>query len=125
MNKVLKDYSITSAEYSFLMSLFWQEGQTQEELSRHLAIDKAATARAIMTLCEKGYVRKQQDADDRRCNRIFLTELAKEHQQEIIQRVHQWSAYMTEGMDEASIAQTYDSLKQMVGIVETQQQEQS
>ncbi|MDD4574200.1 MAG: MarR family winged helix-turn-helix transcriptional regulator, partial [Sphaerochaeta sp.] len=44
-NKALKEFSLTSAEYPFLFALYHKEGQTQEELSSYLYIDKAATAR--------------------------------------------------------------------------------
>jgi len=47
LNQVLKPYSLTSGEVGFLMSLYQAEGQTQEELSTALVIDKAATARAM------------------------------------------------------------------------------
>jgi len=123
INKALKEFSITSAEYSFILALYREEGQTQEELSKYLAIDKAATARAIQTLQEKGYVTKVQDEKDRRCNHIHLTPLANKNREEIIQRIKAWSTYITEGMDTSIIDETYSNLLHMVHTVEKKQQE--
>ena len=123
INKALKEFSITSAEYSFILALYRKEGQTQEELSRYVAIDKAATARAIQTLQEKGYVTKVQDERDRRCNHIHLTPLANKNREEIIRRIKAWSTYITEGMDATIIEETYTNLLHMVHTVESKQQE--
>lgn len=98
-NYSLKEFNITSAEYSFLMYLYRKEGATQDELSSYLCIDKAATARAIKSLEEKGYVIKDKDDEDRRCNRIYLTDKAKHHKDEIRQRVWRWSDFLKEGID--------------------------
>jgi DNA-binding MarR family transcriptional regulator len=40
INYALKEFGITSAEYSFLLHLYRKDGLTQEELSSYLCIDK-------------------------------------------------------------------------------------
>ena len=117
-NKALKEFSLTSAEYPFLFALYHAEGQTQEELSSYLYIDKAATARVIKTLIAKGFVTKEQDDQDKRCNRIFLTEKAKQEQENIRNRVMQWNSYITEGLDEELYQCVFASLQMMVDQVE-------
>ena len=117
-NKALKELSLTSAEYPFLFALFQTEGQTQEELSSYLYIDKAATARVIKTLVAKGFVRKEQDEHDKRCNRIFLTEKSKHEQENIRQRVMQWNSYITETLDEETYRCAFAALQTMVDQVE-------
>ncbi|MGB4408609.1 MAG: MarR family winged helix-turn-helix transcriptional regulator [Sphaerochaeta sp.] len=117
-NKTLKEFSLTSAEYPFLFALIHAEGQTQEELSSYLYIDKAATARIIKALMAKGYVRKEQDAQDKRCNRIFLTEKAKQEHEDIQKCVMQWNSYITKGLDEETYQSIFLGLQTMVDQVE-------
>jgi len=117
-NKTLKKFSLTSAEYPFLLALFHAEGQTQEELSSYLYIDKGATARIIKSLIAKGFVNKEQDNQDKRCNRIFLTDKAKREQKEIFACVMQWNSYITEGLDEETYQCIFAGLQAMVDQVE-------
>lgn len=119
-NKALKEFSLTSAEYPFLFALYHREGQTQEELSSYLYIDKGATTRVIKSLIAKGFVIKIQDSHDKRCNRIFLTEKAKQEQDDIRKRVIQWNSYITEGLDEETYQNAFAALQRMVDQVEKQ-----
>jgi len=116
-NKALKEFSLTSAEYPSLLALYHREGQTQEELSSYLYIDKAAITRIIKSLVSKGFVIKKQDLQDKRCNRIFLTEKAKLKQEDIHKRVVQWNAFITESLDQETYVNTYNALQRMVNQV--------
>jgi len=118
VNKILKGLNLTSAEYPFLFALYHKEGQTQEELSSYLYIDKAATARVIKSLIAKGFVTKEQDNKDKRCNRIFLTEKAKQEHATIRKGVMLWNSYITEGLDEETYQRAYEALETMVDKVE-------
>lgn len=116
-NKALKEFSLTSAEYPSLLALYHREGQTQDELSSYLYIDKAAITRIIKSLVTKGFVIKKQDLQDKRCNRIFLTEKAKRKQEDIHKRVMQWNAFITESLDGEAYLNTYNALQKMVNQV--------
>jgi len=118
INCVLKEYGITSAEYAFLLYLYKKDGITQDDLSTYLYIDKSATARAIKSLEEKGYIIRSKDSVDKRCNRVYLTEKAKSHEDEIKKRIFKWSQFLTEDMDEETINMTFTLLEGMVEKVE-------
>lgn len=118
INFILKDFGISSAEYSFLLYLYNKDGLTQDALSSYLYIDKAATARAIKSLEEKGYVIKDKDEKDKRCNRIYLTEKANNIKNEIRHKVSSWSRFLTEDIDENTINMVYSTLEKMVEKVE-------
>jgi DNA-binding MarR family transcriptional regulator len=91
LNHVLKPYGITSAEVGIMRSLYRGEDRTQEELSLTLSIDKAAIARSVKSLEEKGYLRRISDERDKRCNRLFLTEKALALQDEIEPLIDAWN----------------------------------
>lgn len=118
INCTLKEYGITSAEYAFLLYLYRKDGITQDELSTYLYIDKSATARAIKSLEEKGYITRNKDDIDKRCNRVYISEKARLCETEIKQRIHRWSEFLTEDMDEETIDMTFTILEGMVEKVE-------
>lgn len=118
INCNLKEFNITSAEYAFLLSLYRKDGTTQDELSTYLYIDKSATARAIKSLEEKGYVTRSKDDIDKRCNRVYLTEKAKSYEGEIKKRVYSWSEFLSEDIDNQTINEVYSVLETMVDKVE-------
>lgn len=118
INYALKEFDITSAEYAFLLCLYRQEGITQDELSTYLYINKSATARAIKSLEKKGYVIKDRDLIDKRCNRIYLTDKAKECKNEIMQRIWRWSEFLTDELDEETKNMVTSVLENMTEKVE-------
>ena len=117
-NLVLKDFNITSAEYSFLLYLFRNDGITQDDLSKYLYIDKSLTARSVKSLEQKGYVIRKKDTKDKRCNRVYLTKKATDDCEAIRERVNRWSALLSEGMEEETIDTVYTVLETMVRKVE-------
>lgn len=74
----LESFGLTAAEQPFFMGINRNPGMTQEELTGLVCVDKAATARAIKSLEEKGLLTRVQDERDRRQNHIYPTEKARE-----------------------------------------------
>lgn len=74
----LQQYDLTAAEEPFLMHILLREGCTQEELTARVGVDKAATARAVRSLEEKGFLTRMQDPRDKRQNRVYPTDKARE-----------------------------------------------
>ena len=114
----LKEIDITASEQPFMSALFWQDGVSQDLLSRYLYIDKASTARVIQSLIKKGLVTKEKDKDDKRINRIFLTEKGRNCREDIFSVLDDWGDILTSDMppEEKDIA--YDYLERMVKNVE-------
>lgn len=77
IGNALRKYEITAAEQPFFMALQHHDGATQEELTSIVCVDKAATARAVKSMEEKGLLFRVQDENDRRQNRVHLTERGK------------------------------------------------
>jgi len=114
MNIALKPYDITAAEQPFLFILYKNSYATQEELSSYLNIDKAATARVIKSLLEKGLVTKQKNDNDKRFNQIFLTEKGNSSREHVLKQLRRWSDILTENLSEESKEATYAALERMV-----------
>lgn len=64
---------LLAGSYPFFFHLSHHPGQTQEELSRRIMIDKAFTARVVKRLEEEGFLRRERDPRDGRILRLSLT----------------------------------------------------
>lgn len=98
IGNALGKYGLTAAEEPFFMALLHHEGATQEELTALVCVDKAATARAVRSLEEKGYLVRVQDARDRRQNRVYPTDLAKRLGPEVHAELLRLNGRLTQGI---------------------------
>ena len=113
LNHELKNLNISSSEYIFMMALYDYEGINQEELSTLLSIDKAATARAMKSLEEKGMVYRIKDENDKRANKVFTTDKGKSCEDEIRNALKNWTVLLTEDMEQEKIDFLINSLTSM------------
>jgi DNA-binding MarR family transcriptional regulator len=109
----LKKFNLAAGEQPFFMLLRCYDGATAEELSSLLDIDKAAAARAIKSLEDKGFIRRVRYAEDKRQNKLFLTAQAKARFGGIDEALQNWNAVMTKGIDENALDISYSVLTKM------------
>lgn len=113
IGNILNKYNLTAAEQPFFMALQRHEGVTQEELTALVCVDKAATARAVKSLEEKGYLIRVQDEQDRRQNRIYPTEAAKELAPDVRRELLHFNEVLTNGIEEEALEGIYEGLLKM------------
>jgi len=80
--KELPRLKIGAGQYIFLAALFDEQGQSQDELTRKVYVDKGNTARALSKLEGRGYIRRIPDKNDQRKKRIYLESGAMEIEKE-------------------------------------------
>lgn len=100
-NQQMKPEGISSSEYFYLLCLYKEDGLSQDMLTNRLYLDKAATARAVKALEEKGFVTRVKDVHDKRVNRVHLTPKAWEVRPKIIRVLHEWNLQMIDHMEPA------------------------
>lgn len=120
-NNELNVLDLSSAEYPFLMYLYRKDGASQDEMSCFLVIDKAAAARSIKSLEEKGFVERRKNSQDMRFNHVFLTDKAKEVETQVRETVWNWSRLLTESMSDQDVESLIETLEGMVLRVEQHQ----
>lgn len=76
--KNLKAYNLGCGQHAFLLTLYDNNGISQDMLSELLNIDKGTTAKAVKKLEEEGYITREVDSDDRRAYKLYTTEKALE-----------------------------------------------
>ncbi len=77
LDKVLKQYDLSSGSFHYLFIMEQNEGLCQSRISELIGHDKAMSARTISRLTEVGYVVKIEDQLDSRAYKLYLTDKAR------------------------------------------------
>ena len=75
--KDLAPYNIGWGHFSILMSLYDEEGQSQDSLALSRGFDKTMIAKSVVKLEEEGLIARQIDPADKRVRRLYLTEKSR------------------------------------------------
>ena len=113
LSSVLKPLDISTSEYSILLILYDDDALTQDDLTSRLFLDKSAVARALRSLEEKGFIHKEKDQTDQRCNRISLTPKSLAAEPCIMKALDQWNEILMSGMNEEERDMAYQILIRM------------
>lgn len=103
INHELNPYGLGSGQYIFLHHIFNNEGQSQKELTSNINIDKATTAKALKKLEEGDYIYRAQDEEDKRYNKIYLTEKGKDFMPVLKEKLGTVTKILVKGMSEEEI----------------------
>ena len=95
INKGVSKYGIGSGQFMFLLELYIKDGKNQEEISEILKIDKGTTARALKKLEQQGFVTRIKDVNDKRANKIYLNNKAKEVEDGVLDVLIDWNKQIT------------------------------
>lgn len=117
-NAKLKSINLTASEQPIINLLNLDDGISQDQISKYLEIDKALTARIIQSLLSKGFIEKIRDEDDKRINRIFLTDSGRELIPPLYEVLGDWQDILTLNMTEEERSITYTCLLKMVENVQ-------
>lgn len=113
LGQELPALKIGAGQYIFLAELFDEEGQSQDELTHRVYVDKANTARALNKLEDVGYVRRNSDKKDKRIKRAYLQPPALEIEEEFWQIITRWSEILTQDIPQERQDQLIEDLKNM------------
>lgn len=91
INRELSKYDLSVGQFMFLLDLYIKDGKNQEEISDNLKIDKGTTARAIKKLEEQGFVIRIKNENDKRSNKIYLTDKAKDIKENVFDILDNWN----------------------------------
>jgi DNA-binding MarR family transcriptional regulator len=113
MAEALSAHGLTLPQFDVLMTLCHGDGITQQDLAEHLLVTKANVVGLLDRISAAGWVERRRDPEDRRANRIYLTEAgrklaaeARPGQQALLKRLF-------EGWNEAEFRQMYGLLERL------------
>lgn len=73
----LQPYGLTAPQLGLLNRLVTEDGLVQAELGRRMLIEPATLTGMVQRLESAGWVRRECDAENRRLQRVWLTERAR------------------------------------------------
>ena len=117
LDKVLKEYELSSGSYPYLLILGENEGISQNKISKELGYDKAMSARTITKLIKLGYIDREEDETDSRAYKLFLSEKAKVVIPKVIEEIHKLVHLITKNLNEEEKVITIDSLNKVLNNV--------
>lgn len=82
--KQLRPYGLTNMQHLVLEGLWYQEGMTASQLCKLLILDKATLSGVLERMADTGWIIKIQDTEDGRVQRIYPSEKAANHKNELI-----------------------------------------
>ena len=98
--KRLKKLNITSGQFMYIVCICENVGQTQDQLSRRLIIDKSTVARILPQLESSGYITKAVNSNNRREFNIFPTDKAIAIYPKILEIKDEWHNKITENLSD-------------------------
>jgi DNA-binding MarR family transcriptional regulator len=78
LDSKLRPYGVTISQWTLLKQLWRQEGRSQVELQEMLGLEAATITGLIQRMTNLGLVLRQPDPNDKRVQRVYLTERGRE-----------------------------------------------
>jgi len=114
LDKVLKEFDLSSGSYPYLLILKEKDGINQNRISEELGYDKAMTTRTLAKLINIGYLDRIKDDDDYRANKIYLTDKGKDVIVKILGKVNELVQLITTDLNEEDKVTTIESLNKIL-----------
>jgi DNA-binding MarR family transcriptional regulator len=119
LDKVLKEYELSSGSYPYLLILKENEGISQNKISKELGYDKAMSARTITKLVRLGYLVRKEDEEDSRAYKLYLTEKAKLTIPKVLKEIRKLVDLITKDLNDEEKLTTIDSLNKVLSCMKT------
>ena len=99
INRHLEDLNINSTQLELLFEISRNNNINQEKIAAGCSIDKGAVARSIKKLEENGLVKREIDVNNRRQNKVSLTELGDETLEKSVRILEKWEDEVTSDVE--------------------------
>lgn len=83
-------------QHTYIFHICKRPGISQEELARHICVNKSNVTRQLGALEQSGFVRREPDTEDRRMLRVFPTEKAEAAYPRVRALMEEWNGLLLE-----------------------------
>ena len=94
----LKEETLLPWHYNYVMPICFHPGLSQEQLARHVCMDKYSVTRHLSKLEEGGYVERRSSETDKRVTLVYPTDKLEELVPTIRGINREWTEYVLEGL---------------------------
>jgi len=119
INHELKEYELGSGQYFFLINIYQNEGISQKDLTSLVKTDKATTAKALIKLEKHGYIYRITDNQDKRYNKLYLTQKGSEFMPTLMNILHNVTESFMDGIDSQRCNEMLETLNMILDNAET------
>src|SRR5215210_2318602 len=105
-------------QWGVLLFLWAQDGRSQGELARLVAIEDATMVRTIDRMERDGLVRRERDAQDRRRVNVFLTEEGRRLRDSLVPCAVAANEAATWALTGAELEQAKDLMRRMISALD-------
>lgn len=97
--KELAPFHIGWGHFSILMSLYRQDGRSQDSLAQSRGFDKTMIAKSILKMEKEGIVYRITDPEDKRVKRLYLTEKGRKMKPEMQKIGFELNSFLLNDLD--------------------------
>ncbi|MCA0922674.1 MarR family winged helix-turn-helix transcriptional regulator [Pseudooceanicola nanhaiensis] len=112
---MLKPHDMTMSQGWVLVHLVRENGLRQSDLADRMDIATVTTSKLIDRLEARGYVERRSDPEDRRSNRVYASEAAKDVVRAMTKIIYEVDEIANAGIPEKDLETTLRVLQRMKG----------
>lgn len=75
-DKAMREFGLSGQQMGYLRFVYENPGVSQEDIASFLMIDKGAVAKGIKDMMAKGFLRREQNPEDKRAYCLYVTDKA-------------------------------------------------
>ncbi|HLZ55550.1 MAG TPA: MarR family transcriptional regulator [Ktedonosporobacter sp.] len=114
----LAPHGIYLGQWGVLLFLWVEDGLSQKELSRRVAIEEASMVRSLDRMERDGLAKRVRNEQDRRQINVFLTEKGRALRDQLVPYALAGNAVATQGFTEEELRLISALLRRMIGSLE-------
>ena len=99
----LSDQELNASHQSYIYAISLHPGMTQDQLARHLCLNKSTVARGLAHLESAGYVERRPSETDKRVFLLYPTTKMLDTLPEVRGITREWNSFITEELTEEEI----------------------
>jgi DNA-binding MarR family transcriptional regulator len=115
----LRPFDVGIGQWAVLLHLWGNDGMTQAQLARRVAIEQPTMVRTIDRMERDGLVRRVRDARDRRRVNVFLTDKGRALRDPLVPCAVATDEAATRALTGAELEQAKDLLRRMTEALES------
>lgn len=104
-NQSFKNMKANGIKTAIFLFLIYEDKTTQAMIVERMAVAKQTINNVIIELCEKGYIKKISDQDDKRVKILVLTEKGKIYADEFLKPLIEFNEKLYDKLGEEKINQ--------------------
>ena len=110
----LREETFLPIHYNYVIPICRHPGMSQEQLARHVYLDKCNVTRHLSKLEENGYVERRSSDSDKRVTLVYPTGKLEALFPKIRQANQEWDSYILDGLSEDEIRHFEETLFKIV-----------